>query len=320
MLSQHHGVHRGFGRAGIAGSFLVLTFVAYLAYDTSTIMLRVQRALFLQTNKVATFPEIAGSILGTPYNPIIKAATCISCFGGCCGYLIFLGSLSSQLLAISYRGGIVVSTVPLVFISWIRSFKELSWITIFGCMSLIFAIGFIEYDGYVNSKPTSTLINVDIIRVNTILDFVGPVTFLFTIHYCLLSMGAEILVTESKNENSPSSPSQIPLSSVSSSLQALHGEDAMSKNVANMEHPTSSSSSHIQLLSSVSSSSSGEATDGLISALAAAYILAVCGIMFFGGKNTSCFYSHRTIYHSLSCTSVSIPLYICRCRHNSCFV
>ena len=151
----------------------MLIFVAYLAFDTSIIMLKAQRGLFLRTNKVATFPEIAGTIIGAPYNPIVKTATIISCFGGCCGYLIFLGSLCSQLLSTSYQRGVVASTVPLVLISWIRSFKELSWITVLGCLSLILAVGIIIYDGALQLKPTSSLIDVELFKINSLLDFVG---------------------------------------------------------------------------------------------------------------------------------------------------
>ena len=163
--------HRGFSRAGLLGSSIVLIFVAYLAYDTSIIMLKAQRGLFLRTNKVATFPEIAGSILGAPYNPIVKTATCISCFGGCCGYLIFLGSLCSQLLATSYQGGVFICTIPLVLVSWIRSFKELSWITILGCISLVLAAGIIIYDGYSQLKPNTSpplFTNIELIKFNSL--------------------------------------------------------------------------------------------------------------------------------------------------------
>lgn len=42
--------------------------------------------------------------------------------------------------------------------------------------------------------------DADLFLSDTVLKFIGPVTFLFTIHYCVLSMGAEALAIESKEE------------------------------------------------------------------------------------------------------------------------
>ena len=192
----------GYSRAGLVGGTFVLMLVSYLSLDTSILMLQAQRRLFVTTGKVYGFPEVCGSILGEVYDPIVKLATCISCLGGCAGYLIFLGELCSQLFSISYPLGVGVSAVPLVLISWIRTFKELMSITMMGVTSIILAVGIILFKGADNYPNfTHGLQREDFIKTTSILDFVGPSTFLFTIHYCVLSMGSEVLVTASKTSD-----------------------------------------------------------------------------------------------------------------------
>jgi hypothetical protein len=93
---------------------------------------------------------------------------------------------------------VCIATLPLIFLSWIRSFKELAIFTWLGVLSLLFTIGAILYDGTFN--PPVKFKDLDMIVPDTILEFIGPVTFLFTTHYCVLSMGSEVLIVESKME------------------------------------------------------------------------------------------------------------------------
>jgi len=183
----------GFVQSGICGGIFVLTFVAYLSYDTAKVLLKTQRILFYKTGNVYSFPEICSNILGPIFGPIVKIATCISCIGGCAGYLIFLGELCSQLFSVSFTQAVLFSSIPLTLASWIRTFKELSVITILGVFSLIISVLAILYDGSLNQ--VARIDDIVIFKTESFLEFVGPVTFLFTIHYCVLSMGSEALVS-----------------------------------------------------------------------------------------------------------------------------
>jgi hypothetical protein len=120
----------------------------------------------------------------------VKIATTISCLGGCAGFMIFIGQISSQELNFSFEWTVLIITIPMIFLSWIRSFKELSIFTVFGVFAMTLSIGAIIFDGF----P----IQSDRLRVNMFvpfasLTFLGNATFLFTIHYCVLAMGAEDL-------------------------------------------------------------------------------------------------------------------------------
>ena len=92
----------GFLMSGLLGGFFILFFVGYLSYDTAKILLDAQRTLYYRSGKVFGYPEIAACALGESFGTVIKIATCISCLGGCTGYLIFLGEVCGQLFAISF--------------------------------------------------------------------------------------------------------------------------------------------------------------------------------------------------------------------------
>lgn len=183
----------GFVQSGIFGGIFVLFFVAFLSYDTAKVLLKTQRILFYKTGHVYSFPEICSNILGPVFSPIVKVATCISCLGGCAGYLIFLGELCSQLFSVSFTHAVLISVLPLTLVSWIRTFKELSVITVLGVFSLVISVLAILYDGSFNQVANFN--DLVLLRPESFLEFVGPVTFLFTIHYCVLSMGSEALVS-----------------------------------------------------------------------------------------------------------------------------
>ena len=56
---------------------------------------------------------------------------------------------------------------------------------------------YVVYDGQYGDHPIAEdMVHdnaVPLVIPNTVLNFVGPATFLFTSHYCILSMGAEAL-------------------------------------------------------------------------------------------------------------------------------
>jgi amino acid permease len=183
----------GFVQSGLFGGIFVLFFVAFLSFDTATVLLKTQRVLFFKTGNVYGFPEICSNILGPIFSPIVKIATCISCLGGCAGYLIFLGELCSQLFSVPFASAVLLSAIPLILVSWIRTFKELYVITILGVFSLVIAVIAVLYDG--SSNQVASVEDLVLIRPQSFLEFVGPVTFLFTIHYCVLSMGSEALIS-----------------------------------------------------------------------------------------------------------------------------
>lgn len=85
-------------------------------------------------------------------------------------------------------------TVPLILLSWVRSFRELTIFTAVGVIVLVISIFVILIDGL--RETTGEIIeNTPLfLPIGKTLSFIGPATFCYTIHYCVLAMGAEGLV------------------------------------------------------------------------------------------------------------------------------
>jgi multisubunit Na+/H+ antiporter MnhG subunit len=181
----------GFQQSGVLGGLTVLIIVAILSYDTARMLLVSQKVLYMRSGEVKSYPQIAGSILGPRWSNVVKVATITSCLGGCTGYLIFFGETVGQALQLSGSTVILLATIPLILLSWIRSFRELTLFTVVGVCALIVAVIIIFIDG--SHKLDRNVSDLPMFETNTFMNFIGPATFLFTIHYFLLAMGAEVL-------------------------------------------------------------------------------------------------------------------------------
>ena len=192
----------GFLMSGVVGGIVVIITIAYLSFETTRILLLAQSRIFIHTGDIPSYADIAAEYLGPPFGVLVKLATVISCLGGCIGSLIFIASLLSQLLHIHFKLALVYLGIPLILLSWIRSFRELTFFTLFGSIAILFSIFILLIDGYLQysseSLSADELHGISIFLPQSI-EFIGPVTFLFTIHYIVLSMGKEIL---SQNQHS----------------------------------------------------------------------------------------------------------------------
>lgn len=190
----------GFQQAGLIGGVLVLMIMSAVSFATARALLLAQRYIFLKTKYVEGYPEIAAYSIGDSWSIVIQVATIISCVGGNVGYHIFLGQITSQLLSISFTNSVLGLCIPLIILSWIRSFRELSVFTLIGVVSIAISIFAIVYDGTLGTQIaiSERLLNTPLVIPEHVFNMFGPATFLFTIHYCILSMGAEML---KENEN-----------------------------------------------------------------------------------------------------------------------
>lgn len=182
--------------SGVVGGIVVIITIAYLSFETTRILLLAQSRIFLHTGEIPSYADIAAEYLGPPFGLIVKLSTVISCLGGCIGSLIFIASLLSQLLHIHFKLALLYLGFPLILLSWIRSFRELTFFTLFGSIAILFSIFILLIDGYLqySSDPLSVYqFNGVSIFLPQSIEFIGPVTFLFTIHYIVLSMGKEVL-------------------------------------------------------------------------------------------------------------------------------
>jgi hypothetical protein len=186
-------VPHAFYRSGVIGGTVIIIFASVLSYFTISILLTAQHDLYLQTGMVYDYPQITSKYLQNIYwVNSVKIATTISCLGGCASFVIFIGQISSQELGISFESTVLFLTLPMIFLSWIRSFKDLAIFTIFGVLAMVSSIGLIIYEGLETINPDR--LDIKIFVPSASLGFLGNATFLFTIHYCALSMGAEDLL------------------------------------------------------------------------------------------------------------------------------
>lgn len=189
----------GFSKSGVLGGLVVLTLVAYVSFETARLLLISQRLHFERTDEVIGYPELARLALGPQWFYIVQGATIISCLGGCTGYMIFFGQTMAQIFSTSSKVILIIAAIPVVLLSWIRSFEELGYFSIIGIFTLLASCLLILYEGS-SEENQKTITSVSLFLPKSILQFVGTTTFSFTIHYCILSIGEETLKMEQENE------------------------------------------------------------------------------------------------------------------------
>lgn len=203
----------GFAMSGLIGGIIIVLTVSWLAFETVRILLIAQKALYRTTGTVYTYPELAVELLNNQiWSPVVKCATIVSCLGCCTSYIIFFNDLYVQLFDVSHLQATLTVGVPLILLSWIRTYKELAIFTLIGVCSIITSVFVIVWDGYMHyheqnsdhtgsnssdaSSDTTPLLVLPLLLPHTMMQFVGPATFIFTLHYCILAMGSEMLLQQ----------------------------------------------------------------------------------------------------------------------------
>jgi len=257
----------GFALSGSLGGLLTVSIVAYFCYETIRILLVSQGVLYYKTKRIMSYPEMVGYAMNEPWPGIVKMATLISCLGGCIGYLIFLSELCWQLFGISQTTSVIVATIPLMALSLLRGFRELAIFAVIGFWIIVIALLIIVFDGFAvdtGGDGISHILETPLFgSTKSIMKFLGPATFTFTVHYMLTAMGAEFLAPR------PDTPATTPLSS-----------PAMSFN-----RPTSSSSNRRRDNDALQ----GMNAHVLLSPLASAFTISCCIIIVFGITSNALF-------------------------------
>lgn len=181
----------GFSQAGMMGAIVILVVVATLCFDTARMLLISQKIYYNTTGEVKGYPEIASASLGPIWSTVVKIATIISCMGGSTGYLIFFGETVGQALNVKAATVIYCAVIPMVIISWAKTYRELALFTVLSVIGLVIAVVVIILDG--SQQWDADIAGIPLVKYDTVLSFLGPATFLFTSHYVFLSMGAESL-------------------------------------------------------------------------------------------------------------------------------
>lgn len=189
----------GFSQSGVVSGIILTLLISILSYITVCMLLECQMVTYARTNDVKSYADLAQTILHTGansvihYSTVVKVATVVSCIGTCIGYLVFLGELSSVLLGLSHTNCIVLCSLPLIFLSWVRSFNDMANYTIVSLLCILCSLVIVLMDGYhTHYDEWSSSYSASANYINAgILNYVGPVIFSCTVHYYVLSMHSE---------------------------------------------------------------------------------------------------------------------------------
>lgn len=211
--------------AGVYGGSVVVLIIAVISYETIRALLSAQREMYLKTGDVVGYPELAARLLMSDnWSNAIQTATVISCIGGNIGYLIFIGGIASQLLDQPSLHTTIVAAIALIFLSFIRSFSDLSIFTSIGVVANLSS--FVAVFGMGLTLDSSTY-EVIYFRMYPTMTFVGSATFMFGIHYCIVSMGAEILTRYKEMHYHDEYSTPVPTRRVVSPLPTLEADLAI---------------------------------------------------------------------------------------------
>ena len=205
--------------AGIYGGSLVVLIIAVISYETIRALLSAQREIYLKSGDVVGYPELAAFFLDSSnWSTAIQTATVISCIGGNIGYLIFIGGIASQLLDMPSLDTTIFAAIALIFLSFIRSFSDLS---VFTTVGVVANLGSFIAVFVMGTTLDSSTYEVVYLKVYPTMTFVGSATFMFGIHYCIVSMGAEILTRYKEKHGSSVYSTPLPAHRLVSPLPTL---------------------------------------------------------------------------------------------------
>lgn len=184
----------GYQMSGTLGGTLIVLLVAFCSYQTCMSMIIVQQSILLKTGEVCDYSEVVSACLGPVGGHVVGICTVISCLGASISYLIFFGHLLSSLLSIHYAT-VVFGSVPfLLLLAFVRSFHELS---VFAGAGTVFVAATILLIALDNNSPSTSLFSLikssPVIQFPNMISFLGPATFLFTVHYCVMAISSEAL-------------------------------------------------------------------------------------------------------------------------------
>eukprot|EP00187_Rhodella_violacea_P008727 CAMPEP_0174895516 /NCGR_PEP_ID=MMETSP0167-20121228/9916_1 /TAXON_ID=38298 /ORGANISM="Rhodella maculata, Strain CCMP736" /LENGTH=436 /DNA_ID=CAMNT_0016134865 /DNA_START=240 /DNA_END=1550 /DNA_ORIENTATION=- len=141
------------------------------------------------------YSQIAEIALGRRMEYIVKALTLCSCIGACAGYLRFILGVFTDIFGASQHLIILFLSPLLIVLSMIRTWSSLSSFATVGNILFFLAVILVLYDPLHTALSTPHAPHAPFIAANgpgdSPLLIIGPATFLFTVHYCVLSVARE---------------------------------------------------------------------------------------------------------------------------------
>lgn len=152
--------------------------------------------------EVENYVDISTLTLGTLGSNAVRIIMCLTCFGVCSAYLVFIASTfvtiaeGYGLPAIFQNQKAMVYMISpfMVALAWLRSISGVSIISIFGNISVLVGMTFVLLDALKNPISLSSL---PLAVPTNFSAYVGSVAFLFLVHFALPDVEASMV--ERKN-------------------------------------------------------------------------------------------------------------------------
>ena len=135
---------------------------------------------------LATYSNIAAASMGSVGGTVCDAMICVTCFGICSAYIVFMATTLATVLQPSIPAATQNALVgalapPMVLLSWIRDLNRLSFTSLLGNVSVAVGMSFVMFVAL--SQPTFAAVPLSV--PSSFTSIFGSVAFLFFIHFTL---------------------------------------------------------------------------------------------------------------------------------------
>lgn len=132
-------------KVGIIGGTLGIIACGIINMYTMELQIRCQEKV---GRKITSYSELGLAVLGKRGKAFVDFCMTVSQIGFCIAYLIFVGKQLDQVICLETKQDIcgnknlyiTLSTLLLIPICWLRTFKFISYISLFANISIIFAL------------------------------------------------------------------------------------------------------------------------------------------------------------------------------------
>jgi proton-coupled amino acid transporter len=156
-------------------------------------------------SEVENYVDVSDVTLGGLGCQVVRVIMCLTCFGVCSAYLVFVASTFTT-IAVSYslpavfqneKSMVYLISPLMILLGWMRSISGVSLISIFGNISVLVGMSFVLADALKNPIVLSSL---PLAVPSNFAAYAGSCAFLFLVHFALPDIEANM--ANRKNFNS----------------------------------------------------------------------------------------------------------------------
>jgi len=184
-----------FLQAGMFGGLVGIFILGVFSWYTILQLVECKNSVDSLKGRYVTYPDLAKEVLGKFAGVMLYLAIVITSVGACSAYLSLCSSLLNTVArdSVLYKDPddgsnwifIVMLAAPLVLLSWIRSFRYLSFTSVLGDICLVVGMLCLYIEGFRNNSVDPSK-NYPALKIETFPSFFGNAAFLFCIHMLIL--------------------------------------------------------------------------------------------------------------------------------------